>query len=52
MLVAALLVVLVLRIRAQGGDLPPLEFAYGTALKSSEAIPERMDQFLSLEGQR
>ena len=52
MLVAALLVVLVLRIRAQGGDLPPHEFAYGTALKSSEAIPERMDQFLSLEGQR
>jgi hypothetical protein len=48
-LVAALLVVLVLKIWAQGGHLPPHEFAYGTALKSSEAIPERMDQFLSLE---
>jgi hypothetical protein len=47
-LAGALLAVLVLRLWAQGGDLPPHEFAYGTALKSSEAIPERMDQFLSL----
>ena len=44
-LVAALVVVAVLRFWAQGGDLPPHEFAYGTALKSSEAIPLRMDQF-------
>ena len=49
MLVAALLVVLVPRFWAQGEVLPPHEFAYGTTLKNSEAIPERMDQFLSLE---
>ena len=48
-LVAALVVVAVLRLWAQGGGLPPHEFAYGTALKSSEAIPERINQFLSLE---
>ncbi len=48
-LIAAFLVVLVLRIWAQGEDLPPHEFAYGTALKSSDAIPERINQFLSLE---
>src|SRR6266403_5805217 len=49
MLVAALLVVLVPRFWAQREVLPPHEFAYGTTLKNSEAIPERMDQFLSLE---
>jgi len=49
MLVAAVLLVLVVRSRAKGEILPPHEFAYGTALRSCEAIPERMDQFLSLE---
>lgn len=48
-LFAALLVALVLRVWAQGGILPPHEFAYGTALRNCEAIPQRMDQFLSLE---
>jgi hypothetical protein len=47
--VAALLVALALRFWAQGAGLPPHEFAYGTALKSSEAIPERMDQLLAIE---
>jgi hypothetical protein len=28
---------------------PPHDFGYGTALKDCEAIPEQMDQFLSLE---
>jgi hypothetical protein len=46
---AVLLLVLFLRVRAKGGILPPHEFAYGTALTDSEAIPERMNQFLSLE---
>lgn len=48
-LFAVLLVVLVVRVKARGGILPPHEFAYGAALKNGEAIPERMDQFLSLE---
>jgi hypothetical protein len=48
-LFAVLLLAFVLRVRAQGGILPPHEFAYGTALRNSEAIPERMGQFLSLE---
>jgi hypothetical protein len=45
----ALVLVVVLKFRGQGGILPPHEFAYGTALRNSDAIPERMDQFLSLE---
>lgn len=49
MLFAVLLVVLVVRVWAKGGGLPPHEFAYGTALRNSEAIPERIDQFLSLD---
>jgi len=49
-LLAVLLLVLSLRVRAKGGIFPPHEFAYGTALTDSEAIPERMNQFLSLEG--
>ena len=49
-LFAVLLLVLVLRVWAKGGILPPHEFAYGTALRNCDAIPERMDQFLSLEG--
>lgn len=47
--VAVLALVLVSKFWAQGGMLPPHEFAYGTALRNSDAIPERMDQFLSLE---
>jgi hypothetical protein len=46
---AVLLVVLVFRVLVKGGMLPPHEFAYGTALRNCEAIPEQMDQFLSLE---
>jgi len=49
MLFAVLLVVPVLRVWAKGGGLPPHEFAYGTAIRNCEAIPERIDQFLSLE---
>lgn len=48
-LVTALLVVLALKSWAKGGILPPHEFAYGAALRNSDALPERMDQFLSLE---
>jgi hypothetical protein len=48
-LFAVFLLVLFLRVRAKGGILPPHEFAYGTALSDSEVIPDRMDQFLSLE---
>jgi hypothetical protein len=47
--VAVLALVLVFKFRAKGGILPPHEFAYGTALRDSDAIPERMAQFLSLE---
>ncbi len=47
--VVALVLVVVLKFWGQGGILPPHEFAYGTALRNSDAIPERMDQFLSLE---
>lgn len=49
MLVAALVVFLAVRIKTKGGILPPHEFAYGTALQSSDELPERMNQFLSLE---
>lgn len=48
-LLAVLLLFVVIRARAQGGILPPHEFAYGTILRNPEEIPERMDQFLSLE---
>jgi hypothetical protein len=47
--VIALALVFVLKFWGQGGILPPHEFAYGTALRNSDAFPERMDQFLSLE---
>ncbi|MGI0134543.1 MAG: hypothetical protein ACREBW_06270 [Candidatus Micrarchaeaceae archaeon] len=46
--VVALVLVVVLKFRGQGGILPPHEFAYGTALRNSDAIAERMNQFLSL----
>ena len=48
-LFAVVLLVLVLRVWVKDGILPPHEFAYGTALRNCEAIPERIDQFLSLE---
>jgi len=48
-LFAVLLLVVIFRARAQGGFLPPHEFAYGTILRNPEEIPERMDQFLSME---
>jgi hypothetical protein len=47
--VVALVLVVVLKFWGQGGILPPHEFAYGTAMRNSDAIAERMDQFLSLE---
>jgi hypothetical protein len=40
---------IVFKLRARGGIFPPHEFAYGAALPRSEAIPERMAQFLSLD---
>jgi hypothetical protein len=46
---AAALVFVVLKVWARGGGLPPHEFAYGAALANSEAIPEQINQFLSLE---
>jgi hypothetical protein len=49
MLFAVVLLLLVLNVRARGGIFPPHEFAYGTSLTNSEAIPERMDRFLSLD---
>jgi|SRR5450755_1117504 hypothetical protein len=48
-LLAVLLLIFVLRVWVKGGILPPHEFAYGTALRDCKAIPERMDQFLSLD---
>jgi hypothetical protein len=48
-LFAVLVLILVLRVWVKGGILPPHEFAYGTALRNCEEIPEQMDQFLSLE---
>jgi len=47
--VAVLVLLLVFKFWAKGGILPPHEFAYGTVLRDSDAIPERMDQFLSLQ---
>ena len=46
-LVAIALLVFVFKSRGQG-ILPPHEFAYGTALADCKAIPEQMEQFLSL----
>lgn len=47
--IVALVLVVVLRFCGQGGILPPHEFPYGTALRNSDAIAERMNQFLSLQ---
>jgi len=49
LVVAVLVVVLVFKFWAKGGIFPPHEFAYGAALRNSDAIPERIEQFLSLE---
>ena len=49
MLIVPLLILALVRLRRRGGVLPPHEFAYGTAIESAEAIPERMSQFFSLE---
>jgi len=43
-----LILIFVLKSRVKGEDLPPHEFAYGTALTNAEAIPGQMDRFLSL----
>lgn len=48
-LLVLVLLVSVLRSRLKGGVLPPHEFAYGIALRNCEAIPQQIDQFLSLE---
>lgn len=48
-LVAVVVGAFALKFLAKGGLLPPHEFAYGTALPNSDAIPERIDQFLSLD---
>ena len=43
------MLVVVLKFWGQGGILRPHEFAYGTALRNSDEIAARMNQFLSLE---
>lgn len=46
---AVLVSVTIFRVWFKGGILPPHEFAYGMTLRTSGEIPQRMDQFLSLE---
>lgn len=49
--VFAALVFIALKYWVRGGGLfPPHEFAYGAALPNSDAIPEMMDQFFSVDG--
>jgi hypothetical protein len=48
-LAAVLVLVIIFRVWITGEILPPHEFAYGITLRTSAEIPERMDQFLSLE---
>lgn len=49
--VFAALVFIALKYWVRGGGLfPPREFAYGAALPNSDAIPEMMDQFFSVDG--
>jgi hypothetical protein len=48
-LLAVVVLIVVLKFWGKGGILPPHEFAYGTALKSSEAIPQQIEDFLSIE---
>lgn len=45
----ALVASLIFKFWAKAGILPPHEFAYGTALRTSDELPERMGQFLSLD---
>jgi hypothetical protein len=47
--IVVIVAVLLLKNKAKAGFLPPHEFAYGTALKDISALPEQVDQFLSLE---
>lgn len=54
--ILAFALMLVLMFRSLGkffpigeGLMPPHEFAYGASLRSSDVIPDRIDQFLSLE---
>jgi hypothetical protein len=49
LLVIAVVSIAALRVWSKGGGLPPHEFAYATALRNAAAIPEQMNQFLSLE---
>jgi|SRR5580704_6479684 hypothetical protein len=49
MVVAAVVGCVVLKDWARGEGLPPHEFAYGAALPNSEAIPDQVDRFLSLD---
>lgn len=48
-LFVALLSILLLKNKAKAGFLPPHEFAYGTALTDIAELPERVEQFLSLD---
>lgn len=48
-LIVVIVAVLLLKNKAKAGFLPPHEFAYGTALKDISILPEKVDQFLSLE---
>ncbi len=48
-LFAILVLIVVLRFWGKGEILPPHEFAYGTALKNSEANPQQIEEFLSIE---
>ena len=47
--VVVVLLIVGFRFLGKGGVLPPHEFAYGTTLNDVAQIPERMDQFLSLD---
>ncbi len=50
LVLVVIVLVLVLRVWGKGGILPRHEFAYGAALRNCAAIPQQIDQFLSLEG--
>jgi hypothetical protein len=47
--IVVIVAVLLLKNKAKAGFLPPHEFAYGTALTDIAALPEKVNQFLSLE---
>jgi len=48
-LIVVILLIFILKNKAKAGFLPPHEFAYGTALTDIGTLPEKVDQFLSLE---